>query len=135
MPSTTRASLSLAVLAPLFLTALSCQAPGTGGPGAADSTAGADGVTAFLKDANDTLLTLGKAANEAGWVQGTYITTDTQAISARADEAYVTAATNYAKKAATFPADAGTPDERRQLSVLKNTMTMAAPADAARPPR
>ena len=89
------------------------------------------GVTAFLKDANDTLLSLGKAANEAGWVQSTFITTDTQAISARTNEAYVTAATNYAKKAATFPAGAGTPDEQRQLTVLKNTMTMAAPADPA----
>ena len=131
MLSQTRASLSLPVLAPLLLAALSCQAPGTGGPGAADSKAGANGVTAFLKDANDTLLSLGKAANEAGWVQSTFITTDTQAISARINEAYVTAATNYAKKAATFPAGTGTPDEQRQLSVLKNTMTMAAPANPA----
>ena len=59
----------------------------------------------------------------------TYITSDTQAISARADEAYVSASTDYAKRAARFPADVGTPEERRQLTVLKNTMTMAAPAN------
>src|SRR5688572_26761349 len=111
MATTIRRRFPHAALCPLLLATLSCQAPGTGGPGAADSTAGGNGVTAFLKDANDTLLTLGKAANEAGWVQSTFITTDTQAISARTNEAYVTAATNYAKTAATFPAGAGTPDE------------------------
>ena len=131
MLSSTRAFVLFLVLTPLLLAAVSCRAPGTGGPGATDSTPGADSVTAFLKDANDTLLSLGKASNEAGWVQSTFITTDTQAISARVNDAYVTAATNYAKKAATFPAGAGTPDEQRQLSVLKNTMTMAAPANPA----
>ena len=86
-------------------------------------------VTGFLADANAKLLKLINEANEAGWVLGTYITTDTQAISARADEAYVNASTDYAKRAARFPADAGTPEERRQLTVLKNPMTMAGPAD------
>src|SRR5262245_5537165 len=86
-------------------------------------------VTGFLADANAKLLKLINESNEAGWVLGTYITTDTQAISARADEAYVNASTDYAKRAAHFPGNAGTPEERRQLDVLKNTMTMAAPAD------
>jgi peptidyl-dipeptidase A len=86
-------------------------------------------VTGFLADANAKLLKLATDANEAGWVMQTYITGDTQAISARADEAFVSAATDYAKRAARFPADSGTADERRQLVVLKNTMTMAAPAD------
>jgi peptidyl-dipeptidase A len=87
-------------------------------------------VTGFLADANAKLLKVINEANEAGWVMQTYINSDTQAISARADEAYVSTLTDYAKRAARFPADAGTPEERRQLLVLKNTMTMAAPADA-----
>ena len=86
-------------------------------------------VTQFLAEANENVLKLGNAANEAGWVQDNFITVDTQAISARANEAYVNAVTDYAKRAAQFPADAGTPEERRQLTVLKNTMTMAGPAD------
>jgi peptidyl-dipeptidase A len=93
------------------------------------NTGDTNDVTAFLSDANTRLLKVLNEANEAGWVLGTYITADTQAISARADEAYVNASTDYAKRAARFPADAGTPEERRQLTVLKNTMTMAAPAD------
>src|SRR5215203_866006 len=86
-------------------------------------------ITQFLADANETLLELGNAANEAGWLQDNFITVDTQAISARANEAYVNAVTDYAKRAARIPADAGTPEERRQLTVLKNTLTMAGPAD------
>ncbi len=99
------------------------EAPGTGEAGDTGS------VTEFLTDANARLLKLINEANEAGWVLQTYITSDTQALSARADEAYVSASTDYAKRAARFPADVGTPEERRQLTVLKNTMTMAAPAD------
>ncbi len=130
MDTTTRWRISVVILAALVPATLSCRTPPAGGPGTG-SKAGAEGVTAFLKDANDTLLSLGKAANEAGWVQSTFITADTQAISARINEAYVTAATDYAKQAATFPAGAGTAEEQRQLTVLKNTLSMAAPADPA----
>jgi peptidyl-dipeptidase A len=101
-------------------------------PGGSAGTPNTQDVTKFLSDANATLLKLSNAANEAGWVQDTYITVDTQAISARANEALVNALTDYAKRAARFPADAGSADERRQLTVLKNTMTMAAPSDPKR---
>jgi peptidyl-dipeptidase A len=118
--------LVIAVLACVLAVGAGCrraEAPGTG------DTGDTNNVSQFLTDANATLLKLLNEANEAGWVLGTYITSDTQAISARADEAFVSASTDYAKRAARFPADAGTPEERRQLEVLKNTMTMAAPAD------
>ena len=116
----------MAVLACVLVASMGCrraEAPGRTEAGDTSS------VTGFLADANAKLLKLINESNEAGWVLGTYITTDTQAISARADEAYINASTDYAKRAARFPADAGTPEERRQLAVLKNTMTMAAPAD------
>lgn len=100
------------------------QAPGRGATGP-----GTENVTEFLSEANATLMKLSIAANQAGWVQDNFITVDTQAIAARATEALVNAATDYSKRAARFPADAGTPEEQRQLRVLKNTMTMAAPSD------
>ena len=112
----------------VFALALSAACRRAEAPGRTD-TADTSNVTGFLADANAKLLKFLNEANEAGWVLGTYITVDTQAISARADEAYVNASTDYAKKAARFPADAGSPEEQRQLSVLKNTMTVAAPAD------
>ena len=113
----------------LTLAALpACRRDAPSGAAAGDT----GNVTEFLAEANATLLKLSNAANEAGWVQATYITVDTQAISARANEAFLNAITAYAKRAARFPADAGSPEERRQLMVLKNTMTMAAPSDPKR---
>jgi len=109
----------------IALVAAGCQRQASAPAQSAD----AKDVTRFLAEANENLLKLGNAANEAGWVQDNFITVDTQAISARATESAVNAATGYAKQAAKFPADAGTPEERRQITVLKNTMTMAAPAD------
>jgi len=103
------------------------------GAGAACRNAGsaqpeADAGT-FLANANDTLLRLAIESSQAGWVQNTYITPDTEAMSARASEAYMTAATDFSKQATRYDA-ATVPDaERRQLTVLKNSLTMAAPAD------
>jgi len=96
----------------LTLAALpACRRDAPSGAAAGDT----GNVTEFLAEANATLLKLSNAANEAGWVQATYITVDTQAISARANEAFLNAITAYAKRAARFPADAGSPEERRQL--------------------
>ena len=118
-----RVTIAAAVM--LVIVSIGCRR----GEPAATETGGTQSVTQFLTEANENLLKLGNAANEAGWVQDNFITVDTQAISARANEAYVNAVTDYAKRAARFPADAGTPEERRQLTVLKNTLTMAGPAD------
>src|SRR5205085_2117048 len=76
------------------------------GQPAATAPADTANITQFLAEANAKLLDLGNAANEAGWVQDNFITVDTQAISARANEAYVNAVTDYAKRAARFPAEA-----------------------------
>src|SRR5215203_833478 len=92
------------------------------------SDASAD-VEALLKDANERLLRLSNEANQAGWVQQTYITQDTEALSARADQAFVTAITDYAKKAARLDGSKASPEAQRQLTLLRNTLTMAAPAD------
>jgi peptidyl-dipeptidase A len=100
----------------------SAEVPSSGGAGATD-------VTTFLDEANATLLRLSIEANQAGWVQQTYITQDTEAISARADQAFVTALTGYSKQAARMDASGATDEEQRQLAVLKNTLTMAAPSD------
>ena len=86
-------------------------------------------ISAFLEEANATLLKLAIAANQASWVQATYMTPDTDAILARATEAYVTASTDYAKRAATYSSSEGTVEERRQLTLLKNVLVVAAPAD------
>jgi peptidyl-dipeptidase A len=86
-------------------------------------------VKGFLEAADATLLRLSNEANQAGFTQATFITPDTEAMSARANEAYANAITDFAKRAATFNAESVTPEQRRQLTVLKNSITMAAPSD------
>jgi peptidyl-dipeptidase A len=89
----------------------------------------ADEARAFLAEANATMLRLGNEASEAGWVQNTYITPDTEAMAARANAAYMTAVTRFAKEAVRFDDVELPAPDRRQLTVLKNALTMAAPAD------
>ena len=83
----------------------------------------------FLDNADTTLLRLSNESSQAGWTQATYITPDTEAISARATEAFNNAVTDFAKRAATFNAQNASPEQQRKLTVLKNTLTMASPSD------
>jgi len=84
---------------------------------------------AFLKDANDKVLRLGNEAQQAGWVQSTFITPDTEAIAARASEAFMTTVTDFAKRASRYDNVSLPADQRRQMTVLKNALTMAAPSE------
>jgi peptidyl-dipeptidase A len=100
------------------------------GGGSTTNSRSAEDARAFLAEANETMLRLSNEANQAGWVQNTYITVDTEAIGARASEAYMTAVTNFAKRSVQFDDVELAPEERRQMNVLKNALTMAAPSDA-----
>ena len=126
MLSHTRSPLLIA-LAVVAAFAVACR--GGAGGDADTAPATADEARAFLKDANDTMLRLSNEANQAGWVQNTFITVDTEAMNARASEALMTAVTTFAKRATRFDNVELAPDERRQLTVLKSGLTMAAPSD------
>src|ERR1041384_4527975 len=54
-------------------------------------------VKTFLDNVNQTTLKLGIEQGRAGWVQQTYITDDTEALSARATQAAVDAGVRFAK--------------------------------------
>ena len=83
----------------------------------------------FLEHVNAEMLRLGNAASRAGWTQATYITPDTETMAAEANEALVNAATGFAKQAAKFGDAKVTPAERRQLDLLRTSLTVAAPVD------
>jgi peptidyl-dipeptidase A len=83
----------------------------------------------FLEEVNREMLRLGNAASRAGWVQSTYITPDTETMAAEANEAMVSAATRYAKESATFQNAQVSATERRQLELLRTSLTMSAPPD------
>jgi peptidyl-dipeptidase A len=89
----------------------------------------AEGARAFLTEVNQELLELVNAASRAGWTQSTYITVDTEIMAARANEALVKAQTRYAQEAVRFDKVQLPPAERRQLDLLKSSLTMAAPPD------
>jgi peptidyl-dipeptidase A len=98
------------------------------------STAPSDMATpadakAFLDTVNGTMLKLAVAQGQAGWVQQTYITDDTEAISARANQEYADAIARYAKQARKFDTVDVPADERRQLNLLKVALVLAPPSD------
>ena len=83
----------------------------------------------FLADVDRELLRLVNAANRAGWTQSTYITPDTETMAAQANEALVSATTRFAKEAFRYDKLPLTAAEKRQLYLLKNSLTMSAPPD------
>jgi peptidyl-dipeptidase A len=83
----------------------------------------------FLADANQTLLRLGIEEQRAGWVAQNFITTDTEALAARADQILSEASARLAKESVKFDHVDASPEARRQLQLLKVALTVAAPAD------
>jgi peptidyl-dipeptidase A len=84
---------------------------------------------AFLDRVNETMLRLGITSAQAGWVQQNFITDDTNALTAAADQAFIDATARFAKEATKFDEVAVPPDQRRQLNLLKLSLVMATPAD------
>jgi peptidyl-dipeptidase A len=84
----------------------------------------------FLATVNETMLRLGVASSQAGWVSSTYITPDTEALNARANQEYIEAVAKFAKEATRFDSLELAPDERRQLNLLKLSLVIVTPGDA-----
>jgi peptidyl-dipeptidase A len=114
------------VLAVACATAVGCSRS-TGSSSAASASAG-DART-FLDGVNDTTLRLGIEQSQASWVQQTFITDDTEAIAARANQAANEALTRFAKESTRFDKVEVPPDERRQLTLLKTSLVLAPPSN------
>jgi peptidyl-dipeptidase A len=97
------------------------------GPSAA--TPAAADARAFLDTVNATTLKLGIEQSRAGWVQQTYITDDTEALEARANQAAIEAGARFAKESTKFDRVEVPADQRRQLNLLKVSLVMATPSD------
>src|SRR3954462_12969180 len=113
----------LPILAAACVLSCACaQAPGKPAPTAAEGKA-------FLDTANATTLKLGIQQGQAGWVQQNFITDDTEAISARANQAANEAGAKFAKEAVQYDGIQVSADERRQLNLLKVALVLATPSD------
>jgi peptidyl-dipeptidase A len=84
---------------------------------------------AFLEDAEAKLLALSINASRASWVQLTFITDDTEILAAQANEKLIAATAEYAKKATRFDGLKLPVDLARKKMLLKNALTLAAPAN------
>lgn len=83
-----------------------------GGSGAPPTPADAK---TFLDTVNDTMKRLGIEQGRAGWVQQTFITDDTEAIAARANQEFIDATARFAKEATKFDKVTVPAEQRRQL--------------------
>src|SRR5262252_143156 len=90
-----RTAYNLAVMKQTFIAAL-CVAAASCAPRASGPTA-PDAKT-FLDTVSETTLKLGNDASRAGWVQQTYITDDTELLSAQANQAANDAGARFAKE-------------------------------------
>jgi len=96
---------------------------------ASSETPTAAGAKTFLDAVSETNLRLGNQASQAGWVQQTFITDDTEAISARANQAANEAGARFAKEAVRYDGVQVPADQRRQLNLLKVGLVLATPSD------
>ena len=85
----------------------------------------------FLDDAEKKLFALGYEAGQASWVQATYITDDSEAVAAKANERAIAESVRLAKAATRFDHLKLPPDMARKMMLLKVGLTLAAPADPA----
>lgn len=85
----------------------------------------------FTDKVEQELLALSNAAGRADWVKATYITEDTEAISADALQRYTAAAVAAAKMAATFDGVKVAPEVARKLNLLKVSLVTPAPTGSA----
>jgi peptidyl-dipeptidase A len=100
----------------------------TGGPGKPPTV---EEARAFLESAEKRLLSLSVDASRASWVQSTYITEDTEILAAQSNEKLISATVELAKQAARFNGLKLPADLDRKVALLKNALTLAAPADPA----
>jgi peptidyl-dipeptidase A len=115
----------------LVAVSLSCNRFSQPTPSASTgSSATAANAKAFLDRVNETVRKLSIAQSQAGWVQQTYITDDTEAIGARVSQEYTDTITRFAKEATKFDKVDVPTDQRRQLTLLKEALVLAAPSDA-----
>ncbi len=86
---------------------------------------------AFLDGAEKQLLALLVESGRADWVKSTYITDDTEALAAAANQRLIDLNVKLAKQATRFDNVKLPEDLARKMKLLKLSLTMAAPANAS----
>jgi peptidyl-dipeptidase A len=85
----------------------------------------------FIDNAEQKLLALNIDAGRADWIKSTYITDDTEDISAKLDQRAIDAQVDYAKQSTRFDGLALDPITARKIQILKLGLTIATPSNPA----
>jgi peptidyl-dipeptidase A len=85
---------------------------------------------AFLDRAESQLLIINNEGNQADWVAETYITQDTEAINARANDRGIALTTALIAESHRFDALPLPPEMARKIRLLRLSLSLPAPADA-----
>jgi len=83
----------------------------------------------FVEEAEARMFDLANETSRADWVKSTYITDDTETISALANQRAIAATVAYAKGATRFDGVRPGGDVGRKLALLKLALTLPAPSD------
>src|SRR5580692_4093248 len=85
----------------------------------------------FIDLAEQKLLALNIDSGRADWIKATYITDDTENISAKLDQRAIDAQVDYAKQSTRFDGLTLDPVTARKIQILKLGLTIATPSDPA----
>jgi peptidyl-dipeptidase A len=88
-----------------------------------------DEADKFIADAEKRLLDLNIKSSRADWVKSTFVTDDTEALSALANENLIAATTELAEQARRYEKLDLSADAKRKLKLLKLSLTLPAPKD------
>jgi peptidyl-dipeptidase A len=125
MRTTRPCAAASAALAALFILPVTAAATEPAAPPTAAE------AKAFVDDADAKLLKLSTDAQQADWVKSTFITDDTEAIAARANQVLSSVQTDLAKQATRFDGVTVPDDVRRRLLLVKLYAVVPAPPDPA----
>jgi peptidyl-dipeptidase A len=103
----------------------------TGGPVTPNAKGTRVEAEEFIKNAEKSLFDLTLKYSRADWVKSTFITDDTEALSADANNALIAATTELAEQSKRFDGLDLSPDTARKIKLLKLSLTLPAPKDTA----
>jgi peptidyl-dipeptidase A len=86
---------------------------------------------AFLEEAEKKMYDLSLESGQAQWVAANFITEDTEALAARANQRAIEYGVYLAKEAAKYDGVELPAEDRRKMDLLKRALTLAAPSDPA----
>jgi peptidyl-dipeptidase A len=85
---------------------------------------------AFIDEVEEALLASAKETERMKWVNETFITDDTEALSAKAEERDINLTVGFAKKSTQFDKVSMPADVARKMKLLKLSLTIATPANS-----